>query len=164
MTTLTGTDSSHGPQRQAARRKRVLVPLVALTLTVIAIIALLFVSAEGSTTWATTVDELVENAAMRDQRVRVQGTLVKGSLQKRDNPCAFRFQLEGQHAVIQVQLAKCVIPDSLQDRPEARVSVTAEGRLGGDGVFEASRVLAKCPSKYEQQGEKMVPVGELELR
>ena len=38
-----------------------------------------------------------------------------------------------------------VTPDTLVDDAEAVV----EGRLGDDGVFHATFVMAKCPSKYE---------------
>jgi cytochrome c-type biogenesis protein CcmE len=33
-------------------------------------------------------------------------------------------------------------------------SVVAEGRLGADGVFQASTILVKCPSKYESEPSK----------
>ena len=44
--------------------------------------------------------------------------------------------------------------------PDIDVGVTVEGELKADNTFEASSVLAKCPSKYEmqqkkQQGEQM---------
>lgn len=40
-----------------------------------------------------------------------------------------------------------IVPDTLVDDAEAVV----EGKLGADGVFEATHVLAKCPSKYESE-------------
>ncbi len=42
---------------------------------------------------------------------------------------------------------KGVKPDTF----EQGESVVAEGRLGSDGVFQASNILVKCPSKYESQ-------------
>ena len=47
-----------------------------------------------------------------------------------------------------------------RDVPDMPVSVTVEGELHADNSFEATKVVAKCPSKYEMQerqrnGEKM---------
>jgi cytochrome c-type biogenesis protein CcmE len=38
-----------------------------------------------------------------------------------------------------------VLPDTF----EKSTQVIAEGKLGSDGVFHASLVMAKCPSKYD---------------
>jgi cytochrome c-type biogenesis protein CcmE len=39
------------------------------------------------------------------------------------------------------------VPDTFQEGAD----VVVEGRLTPRGVFEADRLLAKCPSKYEAQ-------------
>jgi cytochrome c-type biogenesis protein CcmE len=38
-----------------------------------------------------------------------------------------------------------VLPDTF----EKSTQVIAEGKMGKDGVFQATLVLAKCPSKYD---------------
>jgi cytochrome c-type biogenesis protein CcmE len=38
-----------------------------------------------------------------------------------------------------------IVPDTFVDNAD----VVVEGRLAGDGTFEAHTLLAKCPSKYE---------------
>jgi cytochrome c-type biogenesis protein CcmE len=38
--------------------------------------------------------------------------------------------------------------------PDVDVGVTVEGELQADSTFEATSVLAKCPSKYEMQQRK----------
>ena len=43
------------------------------------------------------------------------------------------------------------MPDTFRDVPGMDVAVTAEGKLTDDGRFEASQIMAKCPSKYEMQ-------------
>jgi len=50
-----------------------------------------------------------------------------------------------------VRFAQCVVPDTFRDMPGMDVGVTVEGELQTDGNFEASNVLAKCPSKYEMK-------------
>ena len=62
-------------------------------------------------------------------------------------------------AVLDVRYPQCVVPDTFRDRPEAEVGVTAEGRLQRDGSFEATQIMAKCPSKYEEKNGKKTPVG-----
>ena len=38
-----------------------------------------------------------------------------------------------------------VVPDTFKDHAE----VVVEGRMASDGAFDATTLLAKCPSKYE---------------
>jgi cytochrome c-type biogenesis protein CcmE len=151
-------------RRGAPTPKRNVGLLVGLIVIAVAVLALIPLTFQGSAVWATTVEQLVADESLQGRRVRVEGTLVRGTLLKRDEPCEYRFKLKTEAAVVEVRYPQCVIPDSLQDRPEATVNVTAEGKLGEDGVFEASQVLAKCPSKYEEKNGQMVPVGELELQ
>lgn len=150
--------------RQAPAPKRNVGLVVGLAVVAAAVLALIPLTFEGSAVWATTVDQLVADDSMAGRRVRVEGTLVRGTLMKRDQPCEFRFKLKTNESVVTVRYPQCVVPDSLQDRPEAEVEVTAEGTLRPDGTFEATNILAKCPSKYEEKDGKMMPVGELELQ
>jgi len=151
-------------QRNDPPPKRNVGLLIGLIVIAVAVLSLIPLTFQGSAVWATTVDQLVTDDSLAGRRVRVEGTLVRGSLMKRDEPCEFRFKLQTNDSVVLVRYPKCVIPDSLQDRPEATVQVTAEGQLQPDGSFEATQILAKCPSKYEEQDGQMVPVGELELQ
>lgn len=143
---------------QAAKTNRGL--LVALGVIAVAILALVLSTFRAAAVWSTTVDGLGSSqAAGEHKRIRVQGTLVKGTLKKRDEPCEYRFDLQGSQRPLHVRYPQCIIPDSFQDRPEADVEVTAEGTLGTDGVLVAEQILAKCPSKYEARDGKMVPAG-----
>ncbi len=148
--------SARRPRRDAPTPKRNLALLIGLIVIAVVVLALLPFTFKGSAVWATTVDQLVSEPDLKGRRVRVEGILVKGSLMKRDSPCEYRFQLRTNEATVQVRYPQCVIPDSLQDRPEADITVTAEGTLGQDNVFVASQVLAKCPSKYEQKDGKTI--------
>jgi cytochrome c-type biogenesis protein CcmE len=145
--------------------KRSIGLLIGLITIGVVVLALVFVSFRSAAVWATTVDQLLTTQdKMRGRRVRVEGTLVHGSLMKRDQPCEYRFKLKKDQAVLDVRYPQCVIPDTLRDRPETDVSVTAEGRLNQEGVFEATQILAKCPSKYDVRDGEKVPVGPYELR
>jgi cytochrome c-type biogenesis protein CcmE len=109
-------------------------------------------SFDDSGAWSRKVDEfLVDKEAMNGRTVRVSGILVKGSLKKRDEPCEYRFELAGKNETLPVRYAGCVVPDTFRDVPGMDVEVTAPGKLNPAGYFEASEIMAKCPSKYEMQ-------------
>ncbi len=150
--------------RNAPKPKRNLGLLIGLVMIAVAVLALIPLSFQGSAVWATSVEQLLADESLAGRRVRVEGTLVRGSLMRRDQPCEFRFKLQTNESVVSVHYPQCVIPDTLQDRPEADVQVTAEGSLQPDGTFRATQVLAKCPSKYEEKDGKLTPVGQLEYR
>ncbi|HKO93425.1 MAG TPA: cytochrome c maturation protein CcmE, partial [Polyangiaceae bacterium] len=44
-----------------------------------------------------------------------------------------------------------VVPDTFRDVAGVEVEVTAEGRLSADGRLQATKIFAKCPSKYEMR-------------
>jgi cytochrome c-type biogenesis protein CcmE len=101
------------------------------------------------------VDELLAQKARYVRRpVRAEGLLVHGSLTKREQPCEYRFVIAKNGAELPVHFAQCVVPDTFRDVPTMDVGVTVEGELQSDATFEASSVLAKCPSKYEMQQRK----------
>ena len=129
------------------------------------ILTLVLTSFSGSAVYAKNVDALVrEKAKFSDRPVNVTGTLVKGTLVRRDQPCEYRFTLESKGVVLPVRYAQCIVPDTFRDMPGMDVSVTAEGTLTQAGNFEASKIMAKCPSKYEMKdrakaGEKAPHAG-----
>ena len=132
-------------------RKRLLL-VVPLLMAAAAIVALVLVGMQDKGIYSKPVDELVaQKAKFVGKSVRAEGTLVHGSLVKRDDPCEYRFKVEKNATEIPVRFAKCVVPDTFRDVPGMDVDVTVEGELLADGSLEASQVLAKCPSKYEMK-------------
>jgi len=132
------------------------------------VLALLFSGFDDSAIYAVGTDQLVkEKQKFESRNVRVQGVLVKGSLMRRESPCEYRFKIEKNGVSLPVRYEQCVVPDTFKDVPDMDVEVTAEGRLaqGGGEYFDASAIMAKCPSKYEMKqkqsaGEK-APHGEI---
>ena len=102
---------------------------------------------------------LKETDQLAKRNLKVQGMLVKGTLVRRDEPCEYRFKLEDPKAkgsILPVAYRQCVVPDTFRDMPGMDVMVTAEGKLATDGKsFEATGIMAKCPSKYEMQERSM---------
>lgn len=125
------------------------------------ILALVLWSGKQESMYARKVEELIaQKETLVGRNVRVTGTLTKGTLLRRDDPCEYRFQIEGGGTKLPVRYAQCVVPDTFRDVPGMDVTVIAEGKLEPGGHFEASKIMAQCPSKYEMQeraknGEKM---------
>jgi cytochrome c-type biogenesis protein CcmE len=146
-----------------ARRGNLVLLLVLLVMAG-GIVALVMTSFNDAAVYAKNVDQVqAEHAKLLGRRLRVEGNLVPGSLAFRDQPCEYRFVMKGKEGTeLPVRYAQCVVPDTFRDVPGMEVGVTVEGKLvaGGGGGFEATQVLAKCPSKYEMKerrdkGEQM---------
>jgi cytochrome c-type biogenesis protein CcmE len=120
------------------------------------ILVLVFNSGEDAVVYSYQIDELKAQAGeLGERQVRVQGLLVSGTLTRRDSPCEYRFFMEKADAKgsepLKVQYAQCVVPDTFRDVKGVEVEVMAEGRLAPDGHLEATKIFAKCPSKYEMK-------------
>jgi cytochrome c-type biogenesis protein CcmE len=126
--------------------------LVVLLTMGVGILMLVMTSFKNAAVYAKHVDEVVAaRAELAGRRLRVEGMLVHGTLERRDSPCEYRFQMERNGATLLVHYAQCVVPDTFRDVPGVEVGVTVEGKLASNGDFQATQVMAKCPSKYEQR-------------
>ncbi|MCL2448617.1 MAG: cytochrome c maturation protein CcmE [Polyangiaceae bacterium] len=120
-----------------------------------AIATLVLTGMKDQALYSKPVDELLaQRAKFIGRPVRAEGNLVHGSLTKRDQPCEYRFTIAKNATEMPVRFAQCVVPDTFRDVPDIDVGVTVEGELSSDGSFEATNVLAKCPSKYEMEQRK----------
>jgi cytochrome c-type biogenesis protein CcmE len=120
------------------------------------ILVLVFNSTDEAVVYAYGVKDLNAKASeLGERQVRVIGDLVSGTLTRRDDPCEYRFNLRhtGDKAgeTLKVHYAQCVVPDQFRDVKGVQVEVTAEGRMSSEGHLEASKIFAKCPSKYEMK-------------
>jgi cytochrome c-type biogenesis protein CcmE len=79
------------------------------------------------------------------ETVRVGGNLVPNTTKVDTKNVTAQFTLtDNQNNVLPVYY-KGILPDTF----EKSTQVIAEGKLDHNGVFQASLVLAKCPSKYD---------------
>jgi cytochrome c-type biogenesis protein CcmE len=153
------------PPKEPKGNVRLLLVLLVMAGGIVALV----MSFSGAAVYSKSVDQvLAERAQLAGRRLRVDGTLVHGTLVKRDSPCEYRFEMQKNGAVLPVRYAQCVVPDTFRDVPGMDVGVTVEGKLASDGTFDAAQVLAKCPSKYEMKdraskGESAphAPMGEM---
>jgi cytochrome c-type biogenesis protein CcmE len=79
------------------------------------------------------------------QTVRVGGNLKPNTTKINTKDITAQFTITDEQNNILPVYYKGVLPDTF----EKSTQVIAEGKLGKDGVFQASLVLAKCPSKYD---------------
>lgn len=92
----------------------------------------------------------VERAEKLGKTVQVVGTWVKEQGSTYDQyRNTFSFSLRDQ----QGRIVPVVLSGAKPNNFEIAVSVVAKGRMD-NGVFMASSVLTKCPSKYEGQAEQ----------
>lgn len=138
------------PHRDAQPVKKANLGLLAVLLTmVVGIVCLFMFGFKEVEVYSMPLAKFVANQGeYQNRRLRIEGELVPGSLQKRDDPCEYRFKLRDGDARFEVRFPQCVVPETFRDVPEGGVEVTAEGKLK-DGYFEATGIMAKCASKYD---------------
>src|SRR5262249_25561325 len=99
--------------------------LVVLVVMAAGIVALVMTGFKDAAVYAKNVDQIkAESAALAGRRLRVEGNLVHGSLERRDQPCEYRFIIKGKEAELPVRYGQCVVPDTFRDVPGMDVGVT----------------------------------------
>jgi len=92
-----------------------------------------------------TIGELRQmGQAALGKRLRVAGDVEPGSLRRQGAEIRFTLVHDGLRLPV-VYRGLDPLPDTVRDGAQA----VADGKMGADGVFQASRVQAKCASKYE---------------
>ncbi len=96
-------------------------------------------------TYYKTIPELQQmGKTAQGKRVRIGGDVQPGSILKRGTDVTFMLH-QGPQTLNVSYTGSDPLPDTFRDNAQA----LADGRLGPDGVFEASKIQAKCASKYE---------------
>jgi cytochrome c-type biogenesis protein CcmE len=119
--------------------------LIAAAVIVAVLAYLILSSTQGSAVYALTIQELKgRGSAIYGRGVRVGGIVDGNSIAYDVSQVLLKFDLvEGQDTL--PVLYKGARPDMLRDGAQALV----EGKYGPSGTFEATKLLLKCPSKYE---------------
>ena len=85
-----------------------------------------------------------------EKRVRVTGNVEPGSIVRSGAEVRFTL-IEENRKLNVVYTASEPLPDTFRDNAQA----LADGKLAADGSFHATKIAAKCASKYEAKpGEK----------
>jgi cytochrome c-type biogenesis protein CcmE len=136
-----------------------------------AVIYLIISSTKANAEYFMTVDELnAKGATLVGQNIRISGAVAGNTIRFNPNTNDLSFDIAnvpGDNAAIAAQggLAK-VLHDAVVDpsrkrltivyngpkpdllRDEAQAIIT--GQMGSDGVFHATELLLKCPTKYQE--------------
>ena len=140
--------------------KRARMRLIGVTaIILIAVAAILLGTGRETGAYYKTVEEVAEDQSLVGERVRVGGTVVPGSWDRRTDPMRFTIRAEEDEAgtgpTINV-VYQGGVPSTFGDGVVAIVT----GDLGGDGTIESNDMITKCPSKYES-AEGALPVSDL---
>ena len=93
--------------------------------------------------------KLASDSTFRDVGVKVGGRVVPGSIQRDPGGREYAFRVTDGAKTFPV-IYRGIAPDTFTDS----VDVVVEGRMGRDGTFRATTLLAKCASRYESAPEK----------
>lgn len=92
-----------------------------------------------------------QDPSFHDVGLKVGAKVVPGSI-RRDAPTQ-TIDFEVSDGTSQVPVTyRGIVPDTFTDANN--IEVIVEGKLGRDGVFHATEVLAKCGSRYESEIQK----------
>jgi cytochrome c-type biogenesis protein CcmE len=104
-----------------------------------------YYSLQGTQQYFLTLAEMKSKGDLATkQSVRVGGNLAPNTTAIDTKLVSAKFTLT-DGTITQPVDYKGILPDTF----EKSTQVIAEGKLGSDGVFHATLVLAKCPSKYD---------------
>lgn len=120
--------------------------LIAILVVCGAVAYLIFSGVRETMVFYYTVSEVAgQRSELSGQPLRIAGKVIPGTIEvSAVDHLDRRFVIQEGGQQISV-VYRGVTPDTLVDDADAVV----EGRLGDDGVFHATHVMAKCPSKYE---------------
>jgi cytochrome c-type biogenesis protein CcmE len=133
------TEHPEGTRRRAFPLQLVVSGAIVL----LAIGYLVLISLSTATVYYLTVSEFqAQGMAQAGRPVRVSGDVVPGSIVRQG--AALRFAVADASGSLPV-VYQGVVPDIFGEN----IQVVVEGRPGADGTFQATTLLAKCPSKFE---------------
>ena len=96
-------------------------------------------------TYYKTVAELTQlGDHAQDKRLRVGGDIAPNSIKRNGADVSFTLAQDALRLKV-VYNGIDPLPDTFRDGAQA----LADGKLGSDGVFHASKIQAKCASKYQ---------------
>ena len=159
-----------------SKSTKILIGIVAISLACTTIIfisagVLLVNSVEPSAEYFITVDELIDRKdTLTDRNVRLSGAVIGESIEFDETNKSLSFwvaDVPGDFAEIEQQGGLAVVLESaVKDPNRQRIQVVyvgekpellrqaaqaiVTGQLHSDGIFYATELLLKCPSRYEE--------------
>ncbi len=121
--------------------------LVGVTAIIVISVVAIFVSVGGGdVAYSRTVGDVVDNAELVGERVKVTGTVIPGSWDGKSSPMRFDIRdPETDDGPMISVVYNGGVPSTFGDDVVAIVT----GVVNGDGVIESVDMITQCPSKYE---------------
>lgn len=120
---------------------------IGATVVVAAVAYLMFSGATTNTAYFVTVPELQQRlTALRGEAIRVAGKVTADPIHWDVQRLSLAFTIGEGAARVPVQYTG-VKPDMFQTGAD----VIVEGKVGQDGVLQASNLMTSCPSKYQEE-------------
>jgi cytochrome c-type biogenesis protein CcmE len=170
MAELTWTKAEQPPVASGSSINR-LKFIIGGVLLLAAVIYLIISATTSGAQYFITVEELVSNPAYIGQTVRISGAVDGNTIVYDSSNLIIDFSIANipeeindlavtlHNAVndpgaarLQVHIENQVKPDLLQHEAQAILT----GRMGDDGIFYATELLLKCPSRYEEAAPSQV--------
>lgn len=127
--------------------KRARMRLIGVTaIIVISVAAIVVGVGAGDGSYSRKVSDVVGNAEAEGERVRVTGTVIPGSWDKKSSPMRFVIRDEG---ATEGPALPVVYNGSVPATFGDEVTAIITGTISADGVLESEDMITKCPSKYE---------------
>ena len=135
-----------GEEKKSLRpRKRLPLSIMIGGIAILAAVAyLVYANTQASAVYYMTVSELRHCTTCTTQSVRVAGIVQAGSIQRDDQKNVMRFVITEGNLSLPVTYTGGIVPDIFR----AGIQVVVEGYYTGSGPFQATTLLAKCPSKF----------------
>jgi cytochrome c-type biogenesis protein CcmE len=125
--------------------------LIGVTAIILIVAAVLLVTLLPSgSSYSQTVKAIATDTKLVGTRVKVTGTVVSGSWDKKTNPMVFKIRDEGATSGPEVQV---VYNGSAPNTFGADTVAILTGTVTKGGVIEANEMLTKCPSKYQTKSD-----------
>ena len=106
---------------------------------------LLYLSFSGSVSYYVTVSEFYDrDTELYDTDIRVAGKVADSLIEWNPEDLELKFAITEGGDTMSV-IYKGAKPGGF----DAGISILAEGKYHSDGIFRATRLIMKCPSKYE---------------
>jgi cytochrome c-type biogenesis protein CcmE len=115
----------------------------------VAAVYLVYAGVRGNLVYYVTPSELLaKGEQMYNKGIRLSGRIEDGSINWDAGKLDLRFKITDGKETIPV-VYHGIVPDTFK----YGVEVVVEGKLNPEHTFQAAKLLAKCPSKYEPQTE-----------
>lgn len=130
-----------------SRRRKVRWSFVIAGLAIAGAVLYLVLANTGATAeYYMTISQLRTCSGCSARSVRVAGVVVAGSIERNEATQVVQFKISDSKTTAAMPVIyNGVVPDIFASGAQ----VVVEGKLTGDGVFQADSLLTKCPSKFQ---------------